>query len=231
MVWHGEGWAPPCGIAQSTLHADDNRSSIQTRSTRGTRTAPCVAGHQDGGEKYATNGPKSLRARNNLSIGTWNVRSMRTAGKIEELTHEMKRYQWNILGLCEVRWKNFGEASSSIYFIYFHGHSPSWGYADLNSRGEKIEDWMITGPQPPNHILQSCPTFDALRRQTLPSPVDVHRKLWGPVETLRQTADFALLTRLKIQHGRECRRGRAVLHSCDLESKSRSVRLVSKCRV
>ena len=26
---------------------------------------------------------------------------MRAAGKVEELTHEMKRYQWNILGLCE----------------------------------------------------------------------------------------------------------------------------------
>ena len=48
------------------------------------------------------------------------------------------------------------------------------------------------------HILQSCLTYDALRRQTWPSPVDAHRKLWGPVETLRQTADFALLTGLKI---------------------------------
>ena len=55
-----------------------------------------------------------------------------------------------------------------------------------------------TGPQTPNHILQSCPTFDALRRQTWPSPVEAHRKLWGLVETLRQTADFALLTGLKI---------------------------------
>ena len=51
-----------------------------------------------------------------------------------------------------------------------------------------------TGPQTPNHILQSYPTFDALKRQTWPSPVDAHRKLLGPVETLRQTADFALLT-------------------------------------
>ena len=55
-----------------------------------------------------------------------------------------------------------------------------------------------TGPQTPNPILQSCSTFDTLRYQTWPSPVDAHRKLWGPVETLRQTADFALLTGLKI---------------------------------
>ena len=55
-----------------------------------------------------------------------------------------------------------------------------------------------TGPQTPNHILQSCPTFDDLRRQTWPSPVEAYRKLWGPVETLRQTVDSALLTGLKI---------------------------------
>ena len=30
------------------------------------------------------------------------------AGKLEELTHEMERYYWNILGLCEIR---FGELS------------------------------------------------------------------------------------------------------------------------
>ena len=65
-----------------------------------------------------------------------------------------------------------------------------------------------TGPQTPNHILQSCPTFGTLRRQTRPSPVDAHRKLWGPVETLRQTADFATLIGLKIKHGRKRRRRR-----------------------
>ena len=55
----------------------------------------------------------------------------------------------------------------------------------------------VTGPQTPYHILQSCPTFDALRRRTWPSPVDAHRKFRGPAETLRQTADFALLTGLR----------------------------------
>ena len=36
---------------------------------------------------------------------------------------------------------------------------------------------------PPNHVLQSCPTFDDLRHQTWPSPGGAHRKLWGPAET------------------------------------------------
>ena len=101
------------GLCHSTLpktHHMKLTTTIQSkpaRSSPGTRTAPAAAGNQDGGEKYATNGPKSLRARNNLTIGTWNVRSLRAAGKVEEVIHEMKRYRWNILGLCEVRWKNW----------------------------------------------------------------------------------------------------------------------------
>ena len=37
---------------------------IPARSSPGTRTAHSAAGHQDEDEKYATDGPKSLRARN-----------------------------------------------------------------------------------------------------------------------------------------------------------------------
>ena len=96
--------------------------SIPGRSSLGTRTAPAVAGHQDGGEKYATDGPKSLSARNNITIGTWNVRSLRAARKAEEVTHEMKRYRWNFLGLCEVRWRNFGETSTPEgHKLFFSG--------------------------------------------------------------------------------------------------------------
>ena len=43
----------------------------------------------------------------------------------------------------------------------------------------------------PKHyqLSYSGPHFDALRRKTWPSPVVAHRKLWGPVATLQQTAD------------------------------------------
>ena len=97
--------------------------SIPARWSPGARTALSVAGHQDGGEKHATDGPKSLRARNNITIGTWNVTSLRAAGKVEELTHEMKRYRWNILGHCELRWKkNCGETSNPDgHKIFFSG--------------------------------------------------------------------------------------------------------------
>ena len=45
-------------------------------------------------------------------MGTWNVRLLRPAGKLEQLTHAKSRYHWNIMELCEMRWKNFGEMST-----------------------------------------------------------------------------------------------------------------------
>ena len=47
--------------------------------------------------------------RDIIIIGTWNTRTLKAAGKLQELTHKMDRYRWNTLGLCEMRWKNFGE--------------------------------------------------------------------------------------------------------------------------
>ena len=46
------------------------------------------------------------------TIGTWNVRCLRACGKVQELTHELKRCRRDVLGLAEVRWTGFGETST-----------------------------------------------------------------------------------------------------------------------
>ena len=79
---------------------------IRRSRTPPTRPAPSAV-LQDGGVKYATGASSKIRGRDNFTIGTWNTRTLRVAGKLQELTHEMDRYRWNILGLCEMRWKNF----------------------------------------------------------------------------------------------------------------------------
>ena len=48
----------------------------------------------------------------NINIGTWNVRTLNACGKVNELEHELKRYQWDIIGLAEMRWTGFGETTS-----------------------------------------------------------------------------------------------------------------------
>ena len=66
--------------------------------------------HWDVGDKYATGVPKikKIRGRENISVGTWNVRTLKPAGKLEQLTRAMGRYHWNIVGLFYMLWKNFG---------------------------------------------------------------------------------------------------------------------------
>ena len=85
------------------------------------RTAPVIA-HQGEGVKWATDDNNKLRTRSNISIGTSNVRALRPPGKLEELTHEMRRYRWSVLGLCEVRWRNSGETTTQDgHKLYFSG--------------------------------------------------------------------------------------------------------------
>ena len=55
----------------------------------------------------------------------------------------------------------------------------------------------------PKLIVNLRPTFDSLRRQTWPSPVEAHREPWDPAKTLRLTADCVLLTGFKSWYGRQ----------------------------
>ena len=72
--------------------------TITDRSPPGsTRTAPSAV-HRGGGVNCATGASSKIRGRDNINIGTWNTRTLRTAGKLQELTHEMDRYDRTSLG-------------------------------------------------------------------------------------------------------------------------------------
>ena len=62
------------------------------------------------GDKYATGIPKikKIRGRKKISVGTWNVRTLRPARALAQLTHAVSRKHWTVVGLCEMRCKNFG---------------------------------------------------------------------------------------------------------------------------
>ena len=76
--------------------------------------------HQDGNGKYATGVSKDRR--NNILVGTQNIRTLNTPGTLEELTHTLNRYKGNVLGLCEMRWKGMEETTTHEgHKIYFSG--------------------------------------------------------------------------------------------------------------
>ena len=58
-------------------------------------------------------------------IGMWNVRTMLQRGKLENVKREMERYQLNILGLCEVRWKDQDDFMSDDVRVISSGGSES----------------------------------------------------------------------------------------------------------
>ncbi|WP_353805871.1 hypothetical protein, partial [Acinetobacter baumannii] len=52
----------------------------------------------------------------------WNIRTLTAEGKLEELAHELDHYQWNILGISELRWKGLGETTTDKgHKLYFSG--------------------------------------------------------------------------------------------------------------
>ena len=94
---------------------DDNKTKkMPDRSRPGsTTTALSTVELQGGSDKSATGAKPTLKlVYGKVNIGTWNVRTLNACGKVNELEHELKRYQWDIIGLAEMRWTGFGETTS-----------------------------------------------------------------------------------------------------------------------
>ena len=72
----------------------------QDRNTANKQHAGSVeAKFQGGTGKCATGAKTAIRPpKEGTTIGTWNVRSLHACRKVQELTHELKRYRWDILG-------------------------------------------------------------------------------------------------------------------------------------
>ena len=75
--------------AQDTSPTND-RICTPDRSRPGTTTAFPI-GHRGGNDKCATGA--RLCGREDTTIATGNVRTLRAAGKVEELLHEVDRYK------------------------------------------------------------------------------------------------------------------------------------------
>ena len=118
-TWRGMGPVRLYLARDSPNDETCNRTILHQSPPRLTRTAPSAV-HQDGGVKYTTCASSKIRGRDNITIGTRNTRTLRAAGKLQELTHEMSRYRWNILGLCEMRWNSFGKTTTEeVHKVFF----------------------------------------------------------------------------------------------------------------
>ena len=122
VVWHGEGWAPPCSIAQDTLHEDDNHISIHTSLVVARNKDHIFCCWPSGWRwKVCDWWTKISTCQKQYHYWCLEREITESSRNVEELTHEMKRYRWNIIGLCEVHWKNFGKMSTTGHKLYFSG--------------------------------------------------------------------------------------------------------------
>jgi hypothetical protein len=55
-----------------------------------------------------------------------------------------------------------------------------------------------TGPQTPEHVLQSCPLFQEARTQYWPHGATLAEQLWGNQDELMKTTSFILTTNLDV---------------------------------
>ena len=62
-----------------------------------------------------------LTAKSRTKIGTWNVRTLYSTGKLDQVINEMKHYQLDILCISEMRWTDCGRIESEVMTIYYSG--------------------------------------------------------------------------------------------------------------
>ena len=89
------------------------------RLPQGTSTSPGRVSH--GRQVSPDRQPATVRNRNTIRVGTWNVRTLYQSGKLENVKQEMMRLNVNILGLNETRWLNNGEFVIDEYRLIYAG--------------------------------------------------------------------------------------------------------------
>ena len=84
-----------------------------------------VYSNERAGERRGNGGNAKIGERQNavqgMNIGTWNVRTMKVVGKLENIKVEMRRREFNVLGLGEVRWENEGDFESDEFRVIHSG--------------------------------------------------------------------------------------------------------------
>ena len=64
---------------------------------------------------------KEQKEHHGYNSGTWNVRTLKKGGKLENLKTEMQKNRMSVLGVSEVRWTGQGEKRNGDYTVYYSG--------------------------------------------------------------------------------------------------------------
>ncbi|XP_028178544.1 craniofacial development protein 2-like [Ostrinia furnacalis] len=100
-------------------------ASNRRRTTSGVNGGKCVTGHAivvDQASQGNSATGKTFKLREDKRIGTWNVRGLLMAGKLNILENEILRCGVEVCGLSETHWKGQGHFLTDKNVIYFSGN-------------------------------------------------------------------------------------------------------------
>src|SRR6218665_1288432 len=72
-------------------------------------------------QKREDKGERLFGCKDTTYVGTWNVRTLYSAGQLDVLLHQLRGVRWSIMGLSEVRWTGSGELDRDDYKIIHSG--------------------------------------------------------------------------------------------------------------
>ena len=103
---------------------------------------------------------KDNQLRDELRIGTWNVRTLLQVASLELLTREMDRCTVQLLGISEMRWTGKGHFTTSDgHTVYFSG----------NEKGGKKGVAFIANQHTAKRVLGYNPINDRLMGHSIPN--------------------------------------------------------------
>ena len=101
------------------------KSLIEHRQNGVNGTQKGAALGKDRAPGQGTQGRHSTTVPKRLKIGTWNVKTLIQAGKLQNVNKEMERMEIDILGIAEIRWPGSACGKSELYTVIYSGKESS----------------------------------------------------------------------------------------------------------
>lgn len=103
--------------------------------------------------------------KNNFNIGTWNIRTMKKDGKLEEVAEQMKIAELDIVEICDTRWAGNGDFINGKLRIIHSG----------NEKGERNGVAVILRGKWKNNVLNTYHVGDRIMMIKLEAqPTDLY---------------------------------------------------------